>query len=458
VALALLDGVSAPPPEPAFPGDSRTLDAARASPSPAIEPGSELWLTYHRDTDRSGFDPWRGTYRDVQPLWASSTLDGKIYAEPLVSSHGLVVATEANSVYLLDLATGKQVWRTHIGMPVANSILPCGNVDPLGITGTPVIDAGTGLVYAVATLSQPTPHYLLFALDGATGALAWQRVLAPPGFDMLVENQRAALTLSAGMVYVAFGGRAPGDCGKYHGWLMASAADGTGPLLSHPLPTGRGGGLWAPSGPALDPLGNLVVTSGNSFGSGTYDQGNSVLRFSPSLGFLDSFAPANWSDLNDGDLDLGSTGPLMVGNGIAFQAGKEGTGYLVDTSHMGGVGGDLFHAKACYPAFGGNATANGYVYVPCTVAITALKLSLGGKPSFTTAWKGPHMNAAPPIVSGGAVWSVNLTTGHLVGLDPRTGDLKFTLDIGKAVTFTTPTASAGRLFVAATDVVRAFTG
>lgn len=451
--ISLLYGLSSPHPLPQ-PGPAG-LDAARPSPSPSRSPGEGLWLTYHHDTDRSGRDPWPGTYRNLHPAWTSDALDGKVYAEPLVSRHGLVVATEANSVYLLDLATGHQIWRTNIGPPVPNSILPCGNVDPVGITGTPVIDPVTGSIYAVATVAAPAPHYVLVSLDGGTGEVRWQRVLQAPGFDVLVENQRAALTLASGLVDIAFGGRAPGDCGAYHGWLMAAAKDGTGGIFSYPLQTLRGGGIWAPSGPALDPRGNLVVATGNSFNNGVHDQGSSILSFSPRLTLLDSFAPQNWVQLDTADLDLGSTGPMIVGGGVAFQVGKEGTGYLVDTERLGGIGGDLFHGQACRTAYGGNATAGGYIYVPCSVAITALKLASDGK-SFTTSWKGPHMNAAPPIVSGGVVWSVDLTTYHLFGLDPKTGAISFDFDIGGAMTFTTPTASSGRLFIAAAKVVKAF--
>ena len=52
----------------------------------------------------------------------------------------ILVTTESNNVYALDGVTGKTMWQRALGKPAPRSALPCGNIDPLGITGTPAID------------------------------------------------------------------------------------------------------------------------------------------------------------------------------------------------------------------------------------------------------------------------------------------------------------------------------
>ena len=84
----------------------------------------------------------------------------------------MIVATEGNNVFSLDAATGAVVWQTALGTPVDGKTLPCGNIDPSGITGTPVIDTESGTIYVVAFLSVG-PHHELFALDLATGVTRW---------------------------------------------------------------------------------------------------------------------------------------------------------------------------------------------------------------------------------------------------------------------------------------------
>ena len=150
-------------------------------------------------------------------------------------------------------------WQQHVGEPVRRSTLPCGDIYPLGITGTMVYDPASQLVFAVAEVTGP--HHDLVGIDVTTGQLRVRRGIDPPTDNPKVLQQRAALALSSGRVYVAYGGLY-GDCGDYHGWVLASAADGQGPVLSYRVPTTREGGIWAPSGPAVDTAGNLYVAVG----------------------------------------------------------------------------------------------------------------------------------------------------------------------------------------------------
>jgi outer membrane protein assembly factor BamB len=172
---------------------------------------------------------------------------------------------------------------------------------------------------------------------------------------------------------------------------------------------------------------------------------------------LDRWAPANWRDLNGGDVDLGSMGPAILPNDLVFQAGKEGVGYLLHLEHLGGIGGAAFSKQVCSAgAWGGAAADSSRIYVPCGEGLVALRMRPG--PSFEVAWQAGGFFAGPPIVSGGAVWSVDINSGRLHAFDVRTGREMFTESLGTVQHFTTPTAVGGQLFVAADQRIIAFTG
>ena len=418
-------------------------------------PGSySLWPTYHHDASRTGFDPSGGPLTSVLPGWVSPSLDGEVYAEPLLAAGILVAATENNTVFALNDSNGQIIWQRHLGAPVPRSDLPCGNIDPTGITGTPVIDSTAQTVYVVGFLRTDHQHWL-FALDLKTGEVKFSRVVDPPGGDPLVEQQRGALSMSKGVIYVPYGGLY-GDCGEYHGWVVGTPANITSRLLAYQVPTGRGGGIWAPSGAAVGTGGDLLVSTGNSFASSVFDYGDSVIRLSPSLQLLDWFAPSNWVALNNGDTDLGSVGPSLLGPDLVFQIGKDGNGYLLNRTHLGGVGGQLFTSGVCGSAYGGNAYAPPYLYVPCTDGLVALKVNLGPNPSFSVSWKGPSFRAGPPIVARGAVWVLDVDSGNLNAFNATDGQLIFSHSVGSTVRFATPSEGDGRVFVAAGTRILSF--
>ena len=286
---------------------------------------------------------------------------------------------------------------------------------------------GTGRVYAVGMV-QPARH-VLFALDLASGSLVASTGVDAPGAQPATHNQRGALSLTGGEVMVPFGGRF-GDCGSYHGQLVAVpvSSAGMGPPASYTLPSGGRGGFWAPPGGVVAGDGSIYLASGNTAGSGAYDYGNSVLRLSPVLKLLDSFAPTDWAALNSTDTDLGSTNPVLAGNSRVFQVGKSGTGFLLDSSHLGGVGGQLSTASVCDgPSLGAVSHDGATLFIPCSSGVAAVVVT-GDRMS--VRWTAGAPVPGPPIVTTGAVWTVATGSGGLLALDPSTGSRLASLPIG----------------------------
>lgn len=421
----------------------------------ALTPTAD-WATYHGDAARSGVARGGPALRRPQLGWTSAALDEPVYGEPLVVGGRVLVATEGDSVYALDERSGAQLWRAKLGRPISGGGLPCGNIDPVGITSTPVADPAAGLLYAVAFLDPDHPHHELVALDLASGAVRLRRPADPPGADPRVHLQRGALTLANGRVYVPFGGRF-GDCGRYHGWVVGLPARGDGPVVSFRVPTTRQGGIWAPAGPVVDRRGELLVATGNGASSTGYDQGNSVLRLTGELRELDAFAPPDWAELSRSDTDLGSVNPTLVGNALLFQVGKAGVGYLLAAANLGGVGGQRFSGQVCGAAFGATAARPPLVYVSCVDGLVALRVTTGPAPTFQVAWRSAPFNAGPPIVAGGAVWTLDQETGTLFAFDPATGRERGRIHIGLAAHFAAPSAADGLVLIATGRQVTAVT-
>src|SRR6476661_10745366 len=127
------------------------LTAVATSPAGADRParrvtGTTAWTTYHGDNERSGRDIDMPAYHRGLHVIRRVTLDGQVYASPIVARVLTIVATENNTVYAFG-PRNHLVWRRHLGTPSPASQRPCGNIDPLGITGTPVYSSRTKLVY-----------------------------------------------------------------------------------------------------------------------------------------------------------------------------------------------------------------------------------------------------------------------------------------------------------------------
>jgi outer membrane protein assembly factor BamB len=459
--LAAAAGCSSSPDDPAGAGGTssgaappaRTLGPVPSDGSPGSHPAA-AWPTFGRDFTRSGVATGvapAGGPGSLKVGWRAH-LDGAVYGQPLLIGSMAIAATENDSLYALDQATGKVRWRTHVGTPVPRSALPCGNIDPLGITGTPVYDPSSGIVYAVAETSGY--HHVLVGVSVTDGRLAVERDIPAPDGQPRYDQQRPALTLAGGRVYVAFGGLA-GDCGPYRGSVAGIPVSGSGDIISYVVPTPREGAIWAPGGPVTGPDGTLYVSVGN--GSGTsFDYSDSVTALSPDLHRTGVFAPSTWRRDNAGDLDLGSTQPALLPGGMLLADGKSGTAYLVSAAHLGGVGGQVDQAQVC-PAFGTAAVQGSIVYEPCEQGGLAAISTAGNK--IRVRWRGPGNAWGSPVIGGGAVWVTDWNAGTLYQLDQATGAIRASLSLGTPLPhFSSMSMAGSRAYLGTMDGVVSVSG
>jgi PQQ enzyme-like repeat protein len=481
--------------------------AGAAHPSAAAEPASVLM--HHNDAARSGLYvvpslTWERA-RGVRPdPGFAARFSGKVYAQPLYwqppgsSPAMLLVATEENAIYALDATTGKELWHRALGNPVPRSALSCGNIDPLGITGTPVIDEKRGALYADAAVRDGAGvHHKLFALSLKDGAVlpGWPIDVADAlkteevAFNARDQSERGALMLLDDTLYVPFGGHF-GDCGDYHGMVV-------GVTLAEPhrarswSTRGRGGGIWAPAGISSDGR-DLFVATGNTLNAREWSDGEAVFRLRADLRHSerteDFFALRNWREADDSDEDLGGTNVLPIdvpqANGtqrLLLALGKDRHAYLLDRGNLGGFGGSLVAetvatrairtAPAAFPAADGVFVAFQGEGAACPNRrpdndLTALKVTPGSPPRLATAWCGALRGAGAPIVTttdgrqNPIVWVVGAEGDNR--LHAFTGDTGEPLagERGEAMTglhrFQTLIATKDRLYVAADGRVYAF--
>ena len=421
----------------------------------------QTWLSYHADPARTGAVPGVAASGQVTRAW-SVDLGGVVHGQPVAANGRLYAATENNRVVALAPDSGKVLWSVSLGKPLTNvdATAGCGNIDPLGITSTPVVDAATGIVYVVGEISDAgdSVHHQLVGLDGPTGKVVLSDDVDPPlpsGERSIHLLQRASLALANGRVYVGYGGN-DGDCGHYHGWVVAVSEHGNPQLESFEVASdGEGGAIWESGGaPAIDSAGNLYVTTGNANpdppqgGPDPKKYTESVVKLSPQLKPLASYKDV----IAGGDEDLATGNPVLLPGGEVFAVGKTDVGYVLKQSDLTEVaritdvcGSDPDGG----PAY--DAAAN-QIFIPCKdggiqeIDLTAHKL-------------GRKLTGAngPPIIVGQQLWAVSYPEGRLFEYDIATGRTLQTARTPTTVSnFTSPSAALGLLLIGTSTGVTAF--
>lgn len=441
VAVLVL-GVAAAGCEASSPDAASHPPAIGAAPSAAAG-NYTSWVGYHggplRHGDATTMPAVRGPLRVVKRI----DLDGAVYASPLVVNGTTIVATENDTVYALGPHLRLR-WKRHLGTPAAQSQLPCGDIFPLGITGTPVYDSQTDAIFVAAELSGNPPTHQLVKISFRTGRVLWRRSLDFPGVDRVAMQQRGALAIDGRRVFVPFGGLA-GDCGNYKGRVAGLLrTTGRQPRI-YTVPTAREAGIWATPGPVVDRSGAMFVSVGNGAAKTgyPYDHSDSVLHLSPQGRLRDFFAPVAWAANNARDLDLGSQGPAVVGRWV-FIAGKSGQGFVLHRDQLGGIGGQVSQRPVC-TSFGGTAVRGHVVYVPCTDGVRAVRIGPNGR--MQILWQARSWIVGSPVVGGGRVWSLDPDSGVLHALGLVHGRSRGRIAVGATSRFATPAIYGPNLYV-----------
>ena len=503
---------------------SNSNTSASASASIAVTDLKGVF-TYHNDPARTGqnLQEYALTATTVNSsnfgVLFSCPVDGYVYAQPLYIANFAIggqtrnvvfVATEHDSVYAFDADSSScvKLWQTSFLSSGVTTVPPAdtgetGDLIPeIGITSTPVIDPSTSTIYVVAKTketvgsgcSRGNPCYVhrLHALNLTNGAekFGGPVVLSAPNFVPLYHLQRPALLLNNGTVYIGFGSH--GDFNTWQGWLMAySSSTLTQQWVWHSTDPTNGnneGAIWGSgNGPALDANGNIYVETGNGVFDGTSNFSDSVVKLSPAGARLDYFTPFDQDVMQNNDIDLGSSGPIILPDAVGSAAhphvmiatGKVGVVYLLDQTNMGqyhsGANQDLGEVSVGFNTtnitggfFGQPAYWNGNIYT--IIVGDSLRQFTVGNGSISTVSNSNSNNtftfrgATPAVSANGAtngiVWVADITayqSGGAVVLDAYdatnvSNPLYSSPSNGSgaaapATKFTVPTVANGKVYV-----------
>jgi len=460
----------------------------------------------------------------------SLPVDGPIFAQPLympgvtvgTQVHNLVfVATEHDSVYAWDADTVSTtpVWHTSFINPASGvTAIPCAEVPvktektgndcstitpEFGITSTPVIDSSTGTLYVVATtkeVSGGTTSYVyrLHALSISTGQekfggpVVLQATTSSTAgtitFVPIRHLQRPGLLLVNGVVYIGFASH--GDEPTWYGWLLGYNASTLKQVLAfNASPNAGGAGIWqSGAGPAADGSGNLYFNTGNGLfdaNTGGVDYGDSIVKLNSSGTVLDYFAPYNQDHLYALDLDVGSSGVVLLPDQsgtyahVLISSSKEGFIYSVNRDNMGkfnAAGNQNIQSLAALSSkglFGSPAYWNGYVYFAAwndylrAFQVTNGMVAQTSHSSVTLAFPGATPSVSSNGTNNGIVWLIQENVpNNTVITNPPTAVLRaydatnLTIELydstqaagsrdaaGGAVKFAVPTVANGKVYV-----------
>ena len=354
--------------------------------SALLAAGQTAVTTYHNDNFRTGWNPNETTLTPANVtkatfgLQSTVKLDDQVDAQPLVVPGVMItagqfqgtvhdvayIATESNTVYAIDVHSGTVLLNPNFGTAVTTPLGCTNNGPKVGINSTPVIDLPSNTLYAmIYNQDQGAQNFRLHALDlgSLTDKVTPQVVTASHtltngttfNFNAKYQRQRAALLAANGSVYAGFASFCDFSGNLSRGWLLGWTAGTLTPFPSNQLldiqATNPGNfflsSIWMSGyGLAADDSGNILFVTGNSQPN-TYDGitslQESVVKVSPTLTtVLDVFTPSNQVGLDQGDVDFGSGGALVLPDQpgstphMAVAAGKDGNMYFMNEDNLGG--------------------------------------------------------------------------------------------------------------------------
>ena len=391
----------------------------------------------------------------VRDLNFNGTIVGNVHAQPLYIEGGpngamIIAVTASNNIYALNATTGAVIWqRTDIGPPVTSG-LQCGNINPAGTIGTPVVDlASRSLLFDALIAGSPIKHFI-FSLNVDTGATntGWPVDLNATAsyngipFVSLAQENRGALALVNGIVYNSYSGYL-GDCGNYRGWVVG--VDINNPSNVHGwATTAIGGGIWGHSGVASDGT-NMFVITGNTFNTGgNWMGGEAIIRLQSGPTWTgqptDYWTPTNWFSLDQSDTDLGGVSAMLIDvpganpSQLVLALGKDGNAYLLNRKNLGGIALPVTSLSVDGTIRGQSSatyhTSQGtyFVFRAASNQLKAYKVTATSPPTIVSAWSVTQNGQGSPWVTttdgtnNAIVWVVGAQgDGQLHGYDGDTG-------------------------------------
>jgi hypothetical protein len=485
---------------------SNIFDLADTKPpfSPALHTAPATWaidvlfpadvLTYHNDVARTGVQPAETVLTPSNVKSATFgklytfPVDGYLYAQPLFTGglgmpdgnlHNVVFAATANgTVYAFDSdglnPSAGYLWKQSMFATEEAAVLTadyggCGDTVPeSSLLGTPVIDRSTGTMYVVSTEKITASDtftqkiHALSLIDG-TEKFGGPTVITAtyPGtgdgavsgtltFDALKQNQRPALLLSNGTVWISWSSHC--DFKNYHGYVIGYNASDVSKqtALFNNTPNGSDGGIWmSGGGPAADAAGYIYIVAGNGtfdVNTGGLDYGDGGLKLTPPTGgstavaVADYFVPSNQQSLSNADSDVGVTEALLFDdpNGKAphlmVETDKTGKVYLLNTGNMGhyngpsgpnpdlqdfSIGGSIFNNFSYFNATmyvgGSGLPVRAYAFQPGTSSVAGTFNTTPTSHTPTSPGGGGSNGGACPVVSA------NGTASPIVWIQEHTG-------------------------------------
>ena len=273
----------------------------------------------------------------------------------------LFVNTKQGRLIALDAHTGALVWTFQHGNTTCS-----GGGGPCVTPSSPAVDPGRSFVYAYGLDGNVHKHDVGTGAETTGGGWPETATVKPD-----VEKGSSALTVATAhsgtsYLYVANSGYL-GDGGNYQGHVTAiNLASGAQNVFNavcsnqtvHFVESGSPdcssvqSGIWARAGAVYDSdIDKIFAVTGNGdFNPSSFFWGDSVFELNPdgtgSAGQpLDSYTPTNFQALQNADVDLGSTAPLILPtpggfpfSHVGVQSGKDGVLRLLNLDNLSNQG------------------------------------------------------------------------------------------------------------------------
>ncbi len=413
------------------------------------------------------------------------------YLNSVTTLHGvkdlIFVTTKDGWIAAIDAQTGGEVWKHQY--PAGSCRINNGS-SICYTTSSPAIDPNRQYVYSYGLDGYVHKYQVGDGTEIKSGG--WPELTTLKPFD---EKGSSALNIATAKngtsyLYVANGGYL-GDRGDYQGHITAiNLSNGSQKVFNAacsnltvhfvekpgtPDCPSVQTAIWARAAVVYDPaLDKIFMATGNGdFNPASHYWGDSVFALNPdgtgSNGDpLDSFTPTNFQQLQNSDLDLGSTAPalLPVPNNsavqhLALQSGKDGKLRLLnleDLSGQGGPGhtggevgnvinvpqgGKVLTAPAVWVSPSDSTT---WVFVANSPGISGLKLTIAndGTPGLTPVWqKGSY--GTSPLLANGVLFYASI--GRISALDPLNGNVLWTDNQIGGIHWESPIVANGKLFI-----------